>query len=135
MGRVFLPRAGGGPWLEIAGEVATIASAAQYLAPLELKPGILRQLVRHDCSGVCDWTTEDDLPGGRWSHCPRWVLRSAWWRTVVALWQTLRLCATIDTGRLAAWAFFGVLILDAQERKNGAGGEQRIRSGQVLRRR
>jgi hypothetical protein len=107
----------GGRWLAINGSEATLATAAQYLAPMELRPAIIRQVIRHQCSHECSIVPTQDLPGGEWSHCPAWVMRSAVWRSVVALWQEHNLCGTIDAPRLAAWAVFGVMVLRAQEAK------------------
>jgi len=95
---------------------------APYLAPFELRPGILRQVARHDCEGRCSVTLDQDLPGGQWSHCPRYVLRSPWWRVVVALWQESRLSGTLDTGRLAAWAVHSLIVLKSQVEKEAARG-------------
>ena len=95
---------------------------AGYLAPFELRPGILRQVVRHRCSGQCNITLDQDLPGGQWSHCPRYVLRSAWWRSIVALWQQISISGNIDTSRLAAWAVYGVITLKGQAAKESQRG-------------
>lgn len=102
-----------------------MATAATYLAPFEMRPGILRQVVRHQCSGRCDIVPRNDLPGGAWSHCPRYVLRSPWWRSVVALWQALGLSGRIDTDRLAAWAVYGVIVLKSQAEKEAARHDNR----------
>ena len=89
-----------------------MATAARYLCGLELKIEMTRRIVRCSCaSGPCGNVPDQDLPGGAWSHCPLYVLRSPWWRTVVALWQEHSLCGKIAADKLAAWAVFGVITL------------------------
>lgn len=106
--------------MTINGQPANMIKAAPYLAPFELRPGILRSVVRHRCDGQCDETPRNDLPGGTWSHCPRYVLRSPWWRSVVALWQQLRLSGSLDLDNRAAWVVFGLITLKAQAEKEAA---------------
>jgi len=108
----------------IAGEPVTMTRLAPYLAPFELRPGILRHVVRHRCDHRCSITLDQDLPGGQWSHCPRYVLRSAWWRSIVALWQEQGISGKLDTGRLAAWAVYGVITLKGQVTKEAARGNR-----------
>jgi hypothetical protein len=52
------------------------------------------------------------------------VLRSPWWRVVVALWQESRLSGTLDTGRLAAWAVHSLIVLKSQVEKEAARGNR-----------
>ena len=101
-----------GSRLTINGDPQTVATACEYLASIELRPRMYRRMVRCNCdSGPCDNVPTVELPGGAWSHCPMYILRSPWWRTIVALWQQLAVCGRIDPDRLAAWAVFGVMTL------------------------
>ena len=59
-----------------------------------------------------------------WSHCPKYILRSAWWRSIVALWQAHSLSGKIETEHLAAWAVFGVMTLRNQVDKEAARGNR-----------
>jgi hypothetical protein len=52
------------------------------------------------------------------------VLRSAWWRSIVALWQEQGISGKLDTGRLAAWAVYGVITLKGQVTKEAARGNR-----------
>ena len=104
--------------LTIAGEPQTMATAAEYLAAIEIRAGMFRRVLRCGCrSGPCDKRPDQDLPGGEWSHCPLYVLRSPWWRSVVALWQQHALCGSIDADNLAAWATYGVITLRERIRR------------------
>jgi len=96
-----------------------MATAARYLAGFEVGGSMLRRIVRCRCaSGPCENVPAQDLPGGAWSHCPHYVMRSPWWRSVVALWQQHDLCGTIAADELAAWATFGVITLRDRVRRS-----------------
>tara|TARA_R100000808_G_scaffold2971_5_gene11091 strand:+ start:217 stop:375 length:159 start_codon:yes stop_codon:yes gene_type:complete len=45
-----------------------------------------------------------------------YVNRSSWWRSIVAAWQQLEVCGSVNLDKAAAWLFFGVMTL--QQRVN-----------------
>ena len=107
----------GGSLFTIDGEPQTVATCAKYLASVELKPRLYRRLARCKCStGVCRNRPETEMPGGAWNLCPMYVNRSSWWRSIVAAWQQLEVCGSVNLDKAAAWLFFGVMTL--QQRVN-----------------